>query len=87
MRLTNEVFYSLDRKHKGEVRVDGDVYVCLFFEDNRLIGVQPCPGKSIWWARDVAENFTLGILNVDREGDLREPAGDGGIRTEGNPIP
>ena len=63
-------FWSDDRYKKALVFVDANTQ-CYFVEfyDVHLSGLKivdtiSFPGKSLRYAEDAAENFTLGILNV-----------------------
>ena len=50
------------RKH---VTQDGEMYVVDLIEDGVLLEERELPGKSIHYANDVAENWLLGIINIE----------------------
>jgi len=45
------------------IRTNGD-WGCKFYVDNESIGVEWYPTKSESWAEDCAENYVMGIKNV-----------------------
>jgi hypothetical protein len=60
-------FWSDDRSRKAVVNVDNKAhyYFVDYFINEAFIGAVPYPNKSLRWAEDCAENFTLKILYPD----------------------
>ena len=63
---TLSTFWSDDRSKKANVNVDRlrCCYFVDYFEEECCVKSVSYPGKSLRWAEDCAENFTMGILNV-----------------------
>jgi hypothetical protein len=59
-------FWSDSRNKKAVVCADNKAcyYFVDYFIDEMFINSVSYPGKSLRWAEDCAENFTLGILDV-----------------------
>jgi len=65
---TLSTVWSADRSKKANVNVDRArcCYFVDYFEEECCIKSVAYPGKSLRWAEDCAENFTMGILNVQQ---------------------
>jgi hypothetical protein len=63
---TLSTFWSDDRSKKANVNVDKArcCYFVDYFEEESCLTTIAYPGKSLRWAEDCAENYTLGILHV-----------------------
>jgi hypothetical protein len=59
-------FWDDDHKKQAIVFVDTKTcsYFVEFFLDNKLIETRDFPNNSLYFVEDAAENYTLGILNV-----------------------
>ena len=64
---TISTHWSDDRSRKANVNVDNArcCYFVDYYEEDRFVKSIAYPGKSIHWAEDCAENYTLGILFPD----------------------
>ena len=64
---TISTVWSDDRSRKANVNVDRArcCYFVDFFINEACVNSKVYPGKSLRWAEDCAENFTLGILFPD----------------------
>ena len=60
-------FLSADLCKKAVVCVDSKAcyYFVDFYFDEKYIDTTAFPGKSLRYVEDAAENYTLGILNVN----------------------
>lgn len=60
-------FWSDDHSKKATVNVDKSTccYFVDYYLDECFVRSIPYPGKSLYWAEDVAENYTQGILYPD----------------------
>ena len=59
--------YYGDGDYKGLrsiVEQEDGIYSVTFFQNDKFQGKKMFPDKSLWYAGDAAENFTLGILKV-----------------------
>jgi hypothetical protein len=63
---TISTYWSDDHNKKANVNVDKSTccYFVDYFEEECCISSISYPGKSLRWAEDAAENFTIGVLNV-----------------------
>jgi len=52
------------RKIHKTVTDDDEMYVVDLFEDGKLIQTRELPGKSVYYAEDVAENWNNGIIQL-----------------------
>ena len=52
------------RKIHKTVADDEEMYVVDLFEDGKLIQTRELPGKSVYYAEDVAENWNNGIIQL-----------------------
>ena len=61
-------FWSDDHSKKATVNVDKSTccYFVDYFIDESCVSTKSYPGKSLYWVEDAAENYTLGILNVQQ---------------------
>ena len=59
-------FWSIDHSRKATVNVDKKTccYFVDYYVDQVCVETKSYPGKSLYWVEDCAENYTLGILNV-----------------------
>lgn len=57
-------FWSDDKRKKSVVYESNSVLMVDFFYDEYPIAVRHFKGKSIHYAEDAAENYTLGILQL-----------------------
>jgi len=58
-------FWSDDKSKTATIILDDNTYGVEFYENNELIEYRKFPNKSLRYAEDAAENFTLGILRFD----------------------
>jgi hypothetical protein len=58
-------FWSDDKSKTATIILDNGAYGVEFYENNELIEYRTFPNKSLRYAEDAAENFTLGILRFD----------------------
>lgn len=61
------IFYSDDCKLKAQVMADGNRFYVDFYKDRILIGSNEIVGHTLRYAEDVAENYVLGVLDIDTE--------------------
>jgi len=52
------------RKIHKTVADDEEMYVVDLFENGKLIQTRELPGKSVYYAEDVAENWNNGIIQL-----------------------
>ena len=59
-------FWSDDKTKTAVVNVDTKTcsYFVEYYLNEKLVETKDYPCKSLRWAEDCAENYTLGILNV-----------------------
>lgn len=55
-------FFSDNGKREAVVMLGEEGFSVELYEGSRYIRTVDCPNKSINWAEDVAENWTLGVL-------------------------
>ena len=63
--MTLSEFWSDDKSKTASIILDNGTYGVEFYENNELIEYRTFPNKSLRYAEDAAENFTLGILNFN----------------------
>jgi len=63
--MTLSEFWSDDKSKTATIILDNGTYGVEFYENNELIEYRTFPNKSLRYAEDAAENFTLGILRFD----------------------
>jgi len=64
-------FWSDDKSKTATIILDDNTYGVEFYENNELIEYRTFPNKSLRYAEDAAENFTLGILRFDPHVTIR----------------
>jgi len=63
--MTLSEFWSDDKSKTATVVKDANAFGVEFYENNELVEYRVFPDKSMRYAEDAAENFTLGILRFD----------------------
>jgi hypothetical protein len=60
-------FWDVDHTKMAVVHVDTKTccYFIEFFKDDKPVDTVHYPNKSLYFVEDAAENYTLGILNID----------------------
>lgn len=60
-------FWNSDHTKMAVVNVDTKTcaYFVEFYNNEKLMETRDFPNKSLYYVEDAAENYTLGILNVD----------------------
>jgi antitoxin component YwqK of YwqJK toxin-antitoxin module len=64
--MTLSEFYSDDKEKKAVIVFDSNTQVHWvdYYKNGKLLLSLPYPEKSIYYVEDVAENYTLGKLDV-----------------------
>jgi hypothetical protein len=70
--MTLSEFWSDDKSKTATIILDNGTYGVEFYENNELIEYRAFPNKSLRYAEDAAENFTLGILNFNPQVYIRK---------------
>lgn len=67
MHTVLSTYYSNDKTKKAEVCHDADasLYFVNYYLNDKIFLGEYYPGKSVHWAEDCAENYTLGIKKFD----------------------
>lgn len=71
--MTLSEFWSDDNSKTATIILDNGTYGVEFYQDNELIEYRTFPNKSLRYAEDAAENFTLGILRFDPRVIIKAP--------------
>lgn len=69
-KTTNNVIVSLysdDLSLMAQVMTEDDKLYVDFYKDDVLIDSREATGHSIQYAQDMAENYTLGVLRIDKK--------------------
>lgn len=60
-------YQSDDATKTATVWLDGDVWGCSFYIEGKKIEDRPLPGHNEIYAENAAENFVLGILDINNQ--------------------
>lgn len=55
---------AIIRKNHKTVADDEEMYVVDLYENGKLIQTRELPGKSEWYAEDLAENWNKGYIKL-----------------------
>ncbi len=58
-------YQDMEKGVRSQVIFDGKKYGCNFYNQNKLIKTEYYPGKSESWAESAAENYVLGVKQLD----------------------
>lgn len=70
--ITMNEYSSSDKSKIATIILDNGTYGVEFYENNELIEYRTFPNKSLRYAEDAAENFTLGVLRFDPRVTIRD---------------
>ena len=61
------VYFSFDLSKKAEVGVSSETHCHFidFYENNKYLYSESYPGNTLGYVEDIAENYTLGILELE----------------------